>query len=184
MTNKHSAEGIDVNEVQAFLAEHLDTAPSEVALIGEGAWSRCFGFRRDDDDLVIRFGKYVDDFEKDKWAYRYATPDMPIPELIDIGSFGDEYYAISTRVHGRPLEEVSALEWRAVVPSLVAAMEAMRTADISLSTGVGGWASDGNASMAQWSEHLLAVDVDTVDRRTYGWRKRLADFFTSGGGGL
>jgi hypothetical protein len=53
-------------------------------------------------------------------------------------------------------------------------MDAMRTADISSTTGVGGWASDGNASTVRWSEHLLSVDVDTPDRRTYGWRKRLA----------
>jgi len=174
MTKNHSAIGIDISEVQAFLADHLNSVPSEVALIGEGAWSRCFGFRRGDDELVIRFGKYVDDFQKDKRAYRYATPDMLIPEVIDIGPYGDGYYAISTRVHGIPLESVSTAQWRAVVPSLVAAMEAMRTANISSTTGVGGWACDGNALMARWSEHLLAVDVDTPDRRTYGWRKRLA----------
>ena len=179
MTNNHSTTDIDINEVRAFLTDHFDSVPSEIKLIGEGAWSRCFGFWQGDNELVIRFGKYIEDFEKDKWAYRYATPNMPIPEVIDIGSYGDKYYAISTRVHGIPLENVSAAQWRAVVPSLVAAMDEMRTSDIS-STGVGRWARDGNATMARWSEHLLAVDVDTPDRRTSGWRKRLAAFSPQG----
>ena len=175
MSKNQRVTGIDVNAARAFLADHLDSVPADVVLIGEGAWSRCFGFRRSDDELVIRFGKHVDDFEKDRWAYRYATPDLPIPEVIEVGPYGDGYYAISTRVHGMPLEDVSPAQWRAVVPSLVAALEAMRTTDISSTTGVGGWGCNGNASLARWSEHLLAVDADTPDRRTYGWRKRLAD---------
>jgi hypothetical protein len=58
------AKGVDVDlgQAQAFLTHHLDTGPSEIALIGEGAWSRCFGFRRGDEELVVRFGNYVDDF--------------------------------------------------------------------------------------------------------------------------
>ena len=55
------AERVNVRQAQAFLASYLDTEPSEVALIGEGAWSRCFGFRRGDEEeeLVIRFGNYL-----------------------------------------------------------------------------------------------------------------------------
>jgi len=169
-----TTEGIDINEVQAFLTAHLDSIPIDVALIGEGAWSRCFGFRWGGKELAIRFGKYVDDFEKDRRAYGYATPDLPIPEVSEIGPYGDLYYAISTRVHGVPLERVSAAQWHALVPSLAAALEAMRTADLSSTAGMGGWAHDGDAQRATWSEHLLAVDADTPDRRTYGWRKRLA----------
>jgi hygromycin-B 4-O-kinase len=67
-----------------------------------------------------------------------------------------------------------------VVPSLAAALEAMRTADISATTGFGGWGSDGNAPKATWSEHLLAVNRDAPDRRTYGWRQRLATFSPQG----
>ena len=171
---------IDSNQAQTFLADHLGPACSEVVLIGAGAWSRCFGFRRGDEALVIRFGNYVDDFDKDQRAYRYATPDLPIPKVLEIGSYGAGYYAISTRVHGIPLENLSKAQWSAVVPSLAAALEAMRTADITATTGVGGWGRDGNAATTSWSEHLLAVDRDAPDRRTYGWRKRLAAFSPQG----
>ena len=183
-------DAISIEEAQAFLTHqsdshqgdghHLDGAPSDITLLGAGAWSRCFGFRQGNDELVIRFGKYLDDFQKDQWAYRYATPDLPIPEVIAIGAYRDGYFAISRRVHGIPLEEVSTAQWYALVPSLVAAMEALRMADIASTTGMGGWGCDGNAATAHWTEHLLAVGVDTPGQRTYGWRKRLATFSPAG----
>ena len=168
------AERVNVRQAQAFLASYLDTEPSEVALIGEGAWSRCFGFRRGDAELVIRFGNYIDDFRKDQLASAYATPGLPIPEVLDVGQAFDCYFAISRRAHGVPLESLSSTKWLAVVPSVVSALEAMRTTDLSSTSGVGGWGVEGRAPRASWSSHLLAVGEDTPNQRTHGWRKRLS----------
>src|SRR5262245_55313961 len=99
---------IDRMQVQAFLAGHFDPASSHVEPIGAGAWSRCFGFRCGDQELVIRFGRHVDDFRKDQRASAYRTPNLPIPEVLAIGSAFDGYYAISTRAHGVPLESLNA----------------------------------------------------------------------------
>ena len=170
--------GIGVAEAEAFLAQyysvesHMDLT---VEHIGEGAWSRCFGFRHGDEDLAIRFGHYIDDFQVDQLAYRYASPALPIPEVRAIGKAYDGYYAISTRVRGVPLESVNAAQWRAVIPSVVDALEAMRTADISATTGFGGWGEGETGSCATWSEHLLTVDNDLPEYRTYGWRAKLAE---------
>ena len=78
------------------------------------------------------------------------------------------------RAYGIPLESVSAAQWRAVVPDVVSALEAMRTTDLSATTGFGGWGADGQAPCATWTEFLLAVGDDPPEHRTYGWRKRLA----------
>src|SRR5262245_46923527 len=170
------AQGVDIDsqQAQAFLARHFDATSSEVVRIGEGAWSQCFGFRRDDDELVIRFGQHVDDFQKDQLAYAHATPALPIPEVLAIGRAFDGYYAISTRVYGVPLESLSATQWLAAIPSIVAALEAMRLADLSATVGFGGWGSARTAPHSRWSGHLLAVGDDTPDRRTHSWRARLA----------
>ena len=165
---------LDSQQAQAFLTQHLSVQPSAVALVGAGAWSQCFGFRVGEQDLVVRFGKYVDDFRKDQRAYTYATPDLPIPRVSEIGLAFNGYYAISTRAYGIPLEKLNATQWRATVPALAAALEAMRTADLSATHGMGGWGDDGNAAQHSWADHLLAVGVDTPDRRTHGWRKQLA----------
>ncbi|HMN26903.1 MAG TPA: aminoglycoside phosphotransferase family protein [Caldilineaceae bacterium] len=166
--------GVDTRQAREFLAGHFEPEPGEVALIGEGAWSRCFRFFHGGKELVIRFGNHVDDFQKDQRAYAYASPDLPIPEVCAIGQAFDGYYAISTRAHGVPLESLSAAQWLAVVPSLVSALEAMRTADLSSTFGIGGWGSEGTAPHASWSSHLLTVADDLPEQRTHGWRERLA----------
>ena len=165
---------VDVKQAQTFLSHHLATEPSEVVQIGEGAWSQCFSFSCDGRDFVIRFGKYVSDYRKDQLAHTYATPDLPIPEVLEIGPALDGYYAISTRVYGVPLESVNTEQWVALVPAVVEALEAMRTADLSATEGFGGWGADGVAAYSSWSSRLLSVGEDKPDQRGYGWRERLA----------
>ncbi len=164
---------ISNEQAQSFLDE-LGSNASQVELIGAGAWSQCFGFRQSDKELVIRFGHHLDDFQKDTLAFNYHHPDLPIPNVIDMGEAFGGYYAISTRVFGVPLESLSSNEWPQVVPSLVAAFEALRLADISGTSGFGSWNSDGNATRGSWSEHLLSVKNDTPQQRTHGWREKLA----------
>lgn len=165
--------GVDVRQARLFLTSHLAREPLDVSLIGEGAWSRCFGFRLGEEALVIRFGNHVDDFQKDQCAYAYAAPDLPIPQVLEIGEAFDGYYAISTRAYGVPLERIGVSEWVAIVPAVVAALEAMRLADLSSTIGVGGWDMEGKASHSSWSSHLLAVEEENPNLRTYGWRERL-----------
>jgi hygromycin-B 4-O-kinase len=172
--SKAKGVDVDIGQAQAFLAGYLDTEPSEVAPIGEGAWSRCFGFRQGDEELVIRFGNYVDDFRKDQLAYAYTTPDLPIPEVLEIGQAFAGYYAISTRAYGVPLESLGSTQWLAIVPSVVSALEAMRIIDLSSTSGVGGWGIEGKAPHASLSTYLLTVGDDTPNQRTHGWRERLA----------
>ncbi len=171
------AQDVTVDEIQAqtFLTQHFDPAVSAVEHIGEGAWSRCFGFRRGDDDLAVRFGHYLDDFEKDQRAAVYATADLPIPQVLAIGRAFGGYYAISTRVYGSPIDHLNTEDWQATIPSTVAMLEALRLADISGTAGYGGWGADGRAAYDSWAGHLLTVGNDTPDRRTYGWRERLAE---------
>jgi hygromycin-B 4-O-kinase len=165
---------VDFTQARAFLASYCGSEPTKVELIGEGAWSRCFGFRHQGQELVIRFGNHVDDFQKDRLAHIYSTPGLPIPEVLEIGRAFAGYYAISTRAHGIPLENVDANQWSALVPALVSALESMRVADLSAASGFGGWGERGEASHTRWSDHLLAMSGDTSNERIHGWRQRLS----------
>lgn len=165
---------VDAPQAQAFLVAHFDPTVADVEHIGEGAWSRCFGFRRGDENLVVRFGNYVDDFENDRRASVYAAPDLPVPRVLAIGQAFGGHYAISTRVYGHPLDHLNTGDWLATIPSTVAMLEALRLSDVSGTTGWGGWGGDGHALHASWSGHLLAVNVDTPKRRNHGWRQKLA----------
>jgi hygromycin-B 4-O-kinase len=171
-----SIEGAEISPetAQAFLAEQFDRAVTEVEPVGAGAWSRAFAFRRGDEELVARFGRHVDDFEKDRLAYAFRGPGLPVPAVLAIGPAFDGYYAVSTRVRGAVLEALEPAAWRAAVPSLVAALEALRLADLAGTSGYGGWDGAGRAAHESWPAFLLAVGDDAPDRRTHGWRARLA----------
>ena len=93
-----NATKINIKQAKTFLASHLGAVLSEVSLIGEGAWSQCFGFRRGDEEFVIRFGNYVSDFYKDRQAYMYASPELP----MDITPSQHEPTASRLKVLTRP----------------------------------------------------------------------------------
>ena len=164
---------VDLAQAHAFLAGHFSAQPHDIAQIGEGAWSRCFGFRLGDESLVIRFGHHLVDFRKDQLAAAYNVQGLPIPQVLEVGEAWDRYFAISRRAFGVPLESLDSAAWRAVVPSVVAALEAMRTTDISATSGWGGWDEEGRGGDASWSRHLLAIGDLSSQQRIQGWRERL-----------
>ncbi|MEZ4634146.1 MAG: phosphotransferase [Caldilineaceae bacterium] len=169
------AQGVTVDESQAqgFLTAHFDPTITGVEHIGEGAWSRCFGFRRGDDDLVVRFGNYLDDFEKDQRAAAYATPDLPIPQVLAIGPAFGGHYAVSTRLRA----------------STRSPERGRLAGDDPVHGGDAGSAAPGRCSADQRMGRLgnrrsggaRAMVEPSADgkcrfpeRRSYGWKQRLA----------
>jgi hygromycin-B 4-O-kinase len=155
-----------------FLREHLGRDVGDVEYAGEGAWSRCFGFSDRGRDLVIRFGRFLDDFESDRRAASFRSEALPVPEFLELGEALGGYFAISSRVRGQPLESLDAEDWQAVLPSLFATLDAIREIDLSKTTGYGDWA---RAPFRSWRDFLIAVDADPPQSRTSGWRQKLID---------
>jgi hygromycin-B 4-O-kinase len=164
---------IDIQQAQDFVSDHFRGKATDIAPIGAGAWSQCFGFRLGHDEFVIRFGQNGDDYHKDQRAGAFACADLPIPQVTEIGAAFDGWYAISQRVQGMPLESVNAAQWRALAPAVASAMEAMRQADISHCKGMGGWGADGHALDVTWREYVLMAGADAPIKRTHGWLKLL-----------
>ena len=171
---------VSLKQAQQFLRSHLSADPQQLTLIGEGAWSRCFGYLVEDREYAIRFGRYIEDFQKDCWAARFSSAELPIPEVFEVGEIQDGYFAISRRAHGIPLEQVSIEVWQGIIPDLVNALEALRTVDLKEASGVGHWDKDGTAKFDTWSEYLLDVEGDKPTQRTHGWRRKLEQNYPSG----
>lgn len=166
---------VDEASARAFLVRRLGYDVDRAEPVGEGNWSRAFGFVDGDRELVVRFGRHVDDFEKDRRASAFATPDLPVPATLDIGSAGDGWYAISERVRGEPLEELDADAWRAVLPSVLAGLGAVIATDIGSTTGFGVWDASGGAPFESWPAFFLAVIDDDPRSRVPHWRQALVD---------
>jgi hygromycin-B 4-O-kinase len=164
---------VDPVRVEAFLATQFGSDGGDVVPLGSGVWSKAFAFRRLGRDYVIRFGALQEDFGKDRLAARYASPALPIPRVVEMGEGFGGYYAISERLFGGYLDDVDGTQMRALLPSLFAALDMARLADLSGTTGYGAWDAGGTAPYPNWRAALLDVAHDRPADRIHGWRERL-----------
>ena len=158
--------------VESFLRRRF-AGVSAVEPLGGGEWSQAFSFRTGDQDRVIRFGRFPEDYEKDRLAAGFNAPDLPVPQVHEIGEALGAAYAISTRAPGVGFDTLDEAGYRRVLPALLRAWAALRAADVSGSAGYGIWRPDGSAPFASWREFLLDVECDPASSRTHGWRSRL-----------
>lgn len=163
---------LEVEAVAEFLSDRFADV-SGVEPIGAGEWSAAFAFRTGGLERVARFGSFPEDYAKDRAAARFAAPDLPIPEVHEIGAAFDGSYAISTRLHGEPFDALTEAGYRRVLPAVLRTLDAIRCADLSGTTGYGMWRPDGSAPFASWRDALLDIENDAPGSRTYGWRARL-----------
>lgn len=164
---------LEITAIESFLHTHFNPKVSDVAALGKGEWSQAFSFRNLGNDYVIRFGLYSDDFKKDRIAADYAKQDLPIPKVIEIGQAFDRHFAISERAFGNMLDGQNEQGMAQVVPAVLKMLDAMRTTNISSTSGYGNWNTDQIAPYQTWQECLLDVWNDPISSRMYGWRASL-----------
>jgi hygromycin-B 4-O-kinase len=155
-----------------FVAQHYGSRAGGLRQLGAGEWSLAYAFVLDGKEHVIRFGAHVADFRKDAVMAEQSCPALPIPRVTEIGSAGDWYFGVSERVSGRPLDQIDGAAMPALLPGLLAALDAIAAVDVAGGHGYGIWAPDGIAPATSWAEALLAVSQETA--RVPGWRAALA----------
>jgi hygromycin-B 4-O-kinase len=158
-------------EAHRLVGEHYGRRATAVRLLGTGEWSRAYAFLLDGREAVIRFGDYVEDFHKDRVMAAHNRAALPIPAVIEIGAAGDGYFAVSERADGELLDGLDGAGIRAVLPGLLAALDALRDIDVSGTKGYGIWAPEGIAPAASWAQTLLAISQENA--RIPGWRADL-----------
>lgn len=162
---------IDHEAVAEFLQQRFEDAADTVEL-DSGVWSRAYGFTAEGRDLVVRFGEYREDYEKDRLAASFAAPDLPIPAVFEVGEALGRVYALAPRAFGGFLEALDEPAYRAALPSLLRALDALRAVEPP-GEGFGPWNPAGEAPYGSWQDYLLDVTNDRGDGRTGGWRPLL-----------
>jgi hygromycin-B 4-O-kinase len=160
---------MDLTKAAAFLADRYGAEATGAAELGGGDWSRAFSFRLGDRDLVIRFGRHVEDFLRDRKAAAFSGPDLPVPPVLEIGEAAGMYYAVSERRFGRFLEELDGPRWRAAMPALLRSLDAMREL-VAPGHGVD-WGGGETESPMGWRDWLLSSIEDRQGGRVSGWRE-------------
>jgi aminoglycoside phosphotransferase (APT) family kinase protein len=153
---------ITIDQARTFLADRYRGTATAVVELRGGDWSSAFGFQLDGHDLVARFGRWRDDFEKDAAAMAFAGPDLPIPRVLEIGDAFEGAYAISERHFGIFLEELDAEDFQRVLPSLLRALDTLRSVPVPDARGM------------PWSVWLRNLLIDRPGARVSGWRHKIA----------
>ncbi len=163
---------LSLSEVTTILTDHFQSGVSDVVPTNQGEWSQAFFFTVANQNKVVRFSQVDEDFRRDQFASRFATPQLPIPPIEEIGQAFGGYFAISSKIEGTMIDHLDLTEMEAIVPELLSLFDSLRTADISKTTGYGGWDAHGNGAMESWKTHLLHVtDEDPTNR--VQWREKL-----------
>ena len=151
---------VSLDEAQSFLDSYHGVAVDGLERFSGGAWSAGFGYRAGDDELVARFGRNGDWFETDRRMHEFASADLPVPHVRDVGdAMNGTCFAISERAYGRFLEDIEPAESEAlsdVVARLLRALQAVGEEDADYT----------------WRRWLLSgIDHDGRDAR---WWARIA----------
>ncbi|MFD2077554.1 Predicted kinase, aminoglycoside phosphotransferase (APT) family [Actinopolymorpha cephalotaxi] len=168
------ADELTKDEVEAFLAGRPGGAEDLEPLSG-GAWSSAWAYRAGGEDLVVRFGPDASWYEADRTAMTFAGPDLPVPEVREVGTtaFG-RAYAISVRHHyGWFLEDTPVELADAISPTLTRLLVALFQVPGSPDSPVV-WHQP-VASTRSWREFLLAGLADDPDKMVNGWADALAE---------
>jgi aminoglycoside phosphotransferase (APT) family kinase protein len=167
-----SAEQVTREEVVAFLSGQPGTAEGLEALAG-GAWSSAWAYRAGGEELVVRFGREVSWYEADRIAMAFGGPDLPVPEVREVGSTpSGRAYAISVRHHGRFLEDTPVEQAGALGLTLTRLLVTLYRVPAGPDAPVV-WHQAG-APAGSWREFLLAGLVDDPAKPVRGWSAALA----------
>lgn len=160
-----------MNDVAVLLAR-LGYDPTAIEPLVGGMWSKAWGFVHDGRRLVARINPDDADLRKDDYAQRWTTVAAPVPRFHRIERVDDRWVAITDRVRGRPLEQVTAAEWPATLPAVVDLLESLRRAPLDGTFGWGPWSADGRAPASTWWEWLLGVGSHRWVIDHSDWRDR------------
>ena len=141
-----------------------------------GEWSSAYRFGLDRQDFVIRLSHTSENFYRDKIAAGWSSPDLPVPRIIKVDRYEDQYYAISPFFNGEPFEFLPAASLERIIPSFLSMMTTLQSINLNCVTGYGTLTAAGEGAFKSWSEALLDVNNDKPEHLTHGWRKALSKF--------
>jgi aminoglycoside phosphotransferase (APT) family kinase protein len=175
MAHERSADAHPLSraQVSAFLSTRHTELVTDLERLGGGFWSSAWGYRVGDEELVVRIGPDAAWYEADRRAMAFAGPDLPVPEVREIGALPDgRAYAISVRHHGVFLEDTSPEHSSALGSTLAGLVLALRAVPTDPEIPVL-WHQD-DAAPTTWREFLLSGFVDDPSTAAHGWSATLA----------
>lgn len=141
--------------------------PSECRPITEGEESQTFAICVGGEDFVLRVNRTAAGFHKDAFCHsRFASRDLPIPEVVAIGEIEDHTWCVSRRAPGVTLQDLSIETLPTVVGPVSQVMSAMADARLDGTEGFGPFDPSGVGRHASWPDFIAAI----TDEAHYNWK--------------
>lgn len=164
---------ITKENVGVFFQEKGEKDIANIVAASGGDWSQAYFFEVGGREMIIRFSDYDEDFLKDKYAHRFSSTQLPIPEIEEVGSAFGGHYAISAKIDGKMIDHLSEFEMQQFTPGIFELFNALRKADLSATTGFGNWDHSGKGTSESWKSFLRGVNRFDGNTRV-DWRAGLA----------
>ena len=152
---------INQESVVSFLKQNFDESIDQIEFLKGGESSQAFSFISNDEHFVIRVNMDDSNFKKDSHAAEFfATPQIPIPKIFEIGKFDEKYfYAISKQAGGATVNTFSESEYQKVLPKMLDILDAIHATDIRDTSGYGSWDIEGIGEFDTWRDFVLAAGM-------------------------
>lgn len=162
---------MDAPAVAALLAAHFAEPVADVEPLDGGNFSRAFAFRWRDSAYVARLGTHREQYDKDRFiSEAFAERSGPVPRVIAVEAMAGGFFAVSERAAGTTLDKVPANEREAVLPALVATLDAIHRTDVRGYGGYGYLDARGAGVFATWRQFLVGMFDETRPDYWQGWR--------------
>lgn len=166
---------VTASAARKFLTRYHGAPVGDLEPLRGGYWSTAFGYSAAGRDLVVRFGRRRDGFEMDRAATTFTGPDLPVPEVLDIGDAFDGSFAVSVRRRGRFLEEIAVADAPRAAPAVDRLLAALRSAAAAPGTPCAWFPPQADPVASTWRRWLDDGLADDPTRTVSGWRRRLAE---------
>lgn len=168
--------------LNSLLQKHFGSSTSILEHIGEGLFSRAYRFINANKSYVLRVSDFLEDFEKDQWAYKHLGNLFPIPEILKVDTFVHQdkvhAFAISPFFPGSIMDVLPLEKRQTLRPFLGEMLLTLHQTKLTQVSGFGRLDARGQGTSPSWAAHLLNQENSKI---AYNWEAIFGrDFFDEG----
>jgi hygromycin-B 4-O-kinase len=172
---------LNAEAVRALLAEHFLAPTGPLVPVGGGEIAQTFAFNAEGRDYIIRVNRanMLVNLEKDAYIFQhFATPDVPIPPVHQIGHLDGLVYAITQKMPGRSMLDLPPADIAAAIPAMMTTLDAIHASDVRGTTGFGVFNGQGVGLAQSWRADLAGIRDEADAADFYGhWHDLFTDSF-------
>ncbi|MGM1047147.1 MAG: aminoglycoside phosphotransferase family protein [Bacillota bacterium] len=145
---------MDIHVAKKKLTTILGSSVTNLSPIEMGELSRVFSFECNGLPYVAHFKETKESLEKARYMYQTYGSRLPIPKVVEVGELDGVFFAISDKVHGKPISAFPPSQQEIILKDVANHLVALGQLNIDRSQGYGWISPEGSTSSASWVETI------------------------------